>query len=65
MVVGLIAATRALSGRITEAQQAMAQLRELDPSIRISNLKDWLPIRRQEDFVIFSEGLRIAGMPEQ
>ncbi|MBS0239478.1 MAG: winged helix-turn-helix domain-containing protein [Proteobacteria bacterium] len=65
MVVGLIAATRALSGRITEAQQAMAQLRELDPSIRISNLKDWLPIRRQKDLAIFSDGLRVAGMPEQ
>ncbi len=64
MVIGLIAATRALSGRIGEAQQAMAQLRELDPSLRISNLKDWLSIRRQQDVDVFSEGLRIAGLPE-
>ncbi len=64
MVVALIAATRAHSGRISEAQQAMAQLRELDPTLRISNLKDWLPICRQEDFDVFSKGLRIAGMPE-
>ena len=65
MVAALIAATRAHSGRVSEAQQAMAELRELDPSIRISNLKDWLPIRRREHFDIFSKGLRIAGMPEQ
>ncbi|CCB66452.1 winged helix-turn-helix domain-containing protein [Hyphomicrobium sp. MC1] len=65
MVAALIAATRAHSGRINEAQQAMGELRELDPSIRISNLKDWLPIRRREDLAVFSEGLRLAGMPEQ
>ncbi len=65
MVVALIAATRALSGHIIEAQQAMTELRELDPSIRISNLRDWLPICRDEDLALFSKGLRIAGLPEQ
>ena len=42
----------------------MAQLRELNPSLRISNLKDWLPIRRAEDLATFADGLRRAGLPE-
>lgn len=64
MAVALIAATRALSGREDDARAAMDQLRELDGTIRISNLADWLPIRRREDLEIFAEGLRIAGLPE-
>lgn len=64
MAVALIAATRALSGREDDARAAMNQLRELDATIRISNLADWLPIRRREDLAIFAEGLRIAGLPE-
>ena len=65
MVVALVAATRALSGHPEEAQLAIKQFRQLDPTIRISNLQDWLPIRRREDLLIFSEGLRKAGLPEQ
>ena len=64
MVVGLIAATRALAGRQEEARRAMDQLRELDPTLRISSLKDWLPIRRPEHLSIFADGLRKAGLPE-
>ncbi len=64
VAVALIAATRALSGRKDEARVAMNQLRDLDTTIRISNLADWLPIRRSEDLAIFAEGLRIAGLPE-
>lgn len=64
MVVGIIAATRALGGRPEEARRAMDQLRELDPTLRISNLKDWLPIHRPEHLSVFAEGLRKAGLPE-
>jgi TolB-like protein len=64
MVVGLIAATRALSGRPDEARHAMDQLRELDPTLRVSNLRDWLPIHRPEDLSVFADGLRKAGLPE-
>lgn len=64
MVVALIAATRALSGRQAEAEDAMQQLRGLDPSMRISKIQDWLPIRRQEDLRIFANGLRRAGLPD-
>ncbi|HML29860.1 MAG TPA: winged helix-turn-helix domain-containing protein [Hyphomicrobium sp.] len=64
MAVALMAATRALLGREDDAREAMDQLRDLDATIRISNLADWLPIRRREDLAIFAQGLRIAGLPE-
>lgn len=60
----LMAASHALSGRMDKAKVAMQRLHELDPSLRISNLKDWLPIQRPEDFARFADGLRLAGLPE-
>jgi hypothetical protein len=47
-----------------EARQAMERLRQIDPALRISNLKDWFPIRRPEHFARWTEGLRKAGLPE-
>ena len=64
MVVGIIAASHALAGRTDEARRALHHLRQLDPALRISNLKDWLPIRRPEDLATFTDGLRRAGLPE-
>jgi hypothetical protein len=43
----------------------MARLRRIDPALRMSNLKDWFPIRRPEHFARWAEGLRSAGLPEQ
>jgi hypothetical protein len=38
---------------------------ELDPQMRIFNLKDRVGIfRRPEDFAKYAEGLRIAGLQE-
>jgi TolB-like protein len=62
--VALVAASHALSGRMDKAKLAMQRLRELDPSLRLSNLKDWLPIQRPEDFMRFADGLQLAGLPE-
>ena len=64
MVVGLIAASHALADRPDEAQRAMRHLRELDPTMRVSNLANWLPIRRPEDLATLADGLRKAGLPE-
>ncbi|MDX0618499.1 CadC-family transcriptional regulator [Sinorhizobium medicae] len=64
VAVALVAASHALAGRKEEARLAMRRLRALDPSLRVSNLRDWLPIQRQEDLARFADGLRIAGMPE-
>ncbi len=64
MVVGIIAASHALAGRTDEAWGAMHHLRQLDPTLRISNLRDWLLLRRPEDLATFADGLRRAGLPE-
>jgi tetratricopeptide (TPR) repeat protein len=58
------AASNALAGRIEDARHAMDQLRQIDPTLRISNLKDRHPIRRPADLARFVEGLRLAGLPE-
>jgi tetratricopeptide (TPR) repeat protein len=58
------AASNALAGRTKEAENAMKQLRLLDPTLRISNLLDRLPLRRPEDVAKVKEGMRRAGLPE-
>jgi TolB-like protein/predicted Zn-dependent protease len=64
MVVGIIAASHALAGRTDDARQAMRHLRQLDPTLRVSSLGEWLPIRRPQHLAIFADGLRKAGLPE-
>ncbi|WP_027133658.1 winged helix-turn-helix domain-containing tetratricopeptide repeat protein [Geminicoccus roseus] len=64
MVIGIIAASHALAGRSEEAERAMRRLRQLDPRLQVSDLRQWLPIRRSEDLAMLAEGLRRAGLPE-
>jgi hypothetical protein len=59
-----LAASCALSGRQVQAQKAMAHLRELDPALRLSDLKDDIPLRRPQDLEVMFDGLRRAGLPE-
>jgi TolB-like protein len=58
------AASAALAGQQTQALRAMSRLRQLDPKMRLSNLRGLFPIQRSEDFAKWSEGLRKAGLPE-
>jgi adenylate cyclase len=58
------AASGALAGKLTQAEKAMIRLRQLNPALRISNLKDMQPFRRPEHLTRLAEGLRIAGLPE-
>ena len=60
----IAAASNALAGRPAEAQKPMARLRELDPTLRVSNIKDWAAFRRPEDLAKLENGLRKAGLPE-
>jgi tetratricopeptide (TPR) repeat protein len=61
----IAAASNAMAGRPEEAQKAMARLRQLNPALRVSNLKDVRgPYRRAEDVSRYEEGLRQAGLPE-
>jgi adenylate cyclase len=48
-----------------EAQAACARLRQLDPLLRVSNLRDVIaPYRRPSDLAKWEVGLRKAGLPE-
>jgi TolB-like protein len=64
LAASLIAASHALAGRTDEARRAMDHLRELDPTLRIASLPDWLPIHRPQDLATLADGLRRAGLPE-
>jgi TolB-like protein/Tfp pilus assembly protein PilF len=58
------AASNALTGHVPEAQHAVARLLQLDPDLRVSNLKDLFPVRKGEDFARWADGMRRAGLPE-
>jgi len=61
----VVAVAYALSDRIVEAREAMTRLREIDPTLRLSNLAERMPpFRRPEDLAHYTEGLRKAGLPE-
>ncbi|MEH2498967.1 adenylate cyclase [Bradyrhizobium sp. AZCC 1678] len=59
------AASNAMAERPEQAHKAMARLRQLNPTLRISTLKDVRgPYRLAEDLSRLEEGLRRAGLPE-
>ena len=60
----IAAASNALAGRSTEAQKTIARLRQLYPTLRVSNVKEWAAFRRPEDLARLEEGLRKATLPE-
>jgi TolB-like protein len=64
MALAVIAAGRALAGRLAEARVAMDRLRELDPALCLAAVPTWLPFQRPEDAALFVAGLREAGLPE-
>jgi TolB-like protein len=64
MVIGISAASHALAGQREEAHRDMKHLRQLNPDLRVSNIKGWLPLRRSQDFAMFADGLRKAGLPD-
>jgi tetratricopeptide (TPR) repeat protein len=59
-----VAANNALAGRLKAAQKAIEALRSLNPSLRISNVEDLIPLRQPEHLARLAEGLRKAGLPE-
>src|SRR5262249_14741803 len=59
-----LAASSAMAGRLDQAQNAVARIRQLDPEYRIADLEDRAPFRRSEDLAKYTEGLRRAGLPE-
>ncbi len=59
-----IAASAALIGRQPEAGRAMTTLLQYDPGLRLAGLRYRFPMRRDQDFARWEEGLRLAGLPE-
>jgi TolB-like protein/class 3 adenylate cyclase len=57
-------ASAALLGRSGEAAKYLALLRQLDPGLVVSNLKERVNLRRPDDLARLAEGLRKAGLPE-
>jgi len=54
-----------MAGRPEQAHQAVARLRQVNPALRVSTLKNVLgPYRRAEDVSRYEHGLRQAGLPE-
>jgi tetratricopeptide (TPR) repeat protein len=60
----ILAASKALAGQLDEAREAIDRLLEIDPALRISNLKDRISPLQPEDFTKYADGLRKAGLPE-
>ena len=60
----IAAASNAMAGRLEQAQKSVSRMRQLNPALRISNLKDVLGPFRDEDIARYQDGLRRAGLPE-
>ena len=58
------AASHALAGRMERARNALLQLRQIDPKLRVSNLGDLTPLQRPKDVARYAEAMRKAGLPE-
>ncbi len=57
-------ACQAMSGRVEEAREACSRVMKMDPTQRISDIRDRQPLRRDADVAKLAEAFRIAGMPE-
>jgi tetratricopeptide (TPR) repeat protein len=61
----IAAASNAMAGRPEQAHKAVARLRQLNPTLRVSNLKDVLgPYQQAKHVEQYQEGLRRAGLPK-
>jgi len=54
----------AMAGRVEEARQAWAVVRQINPTQRISKFISRSRLRRPKDIQLYAEAFRIAGMPE-
>jgi tetratricopeptide (TPR) repeat protein len=62
--VRVAAASYALAGRPHDARRCITRVLQLDPELRISNLKDRIGPIRPEAFPGYVEAMRMAGLPE-
>jgi TolB-like protein len=57
-------ACHSIAGRIEVAKATWEAARRMDPTQRISDIRQRYPIRRDEDVAKLAEAFRLAGMPE-
>jgi TolB-like protein/tetratricopeptide (TPR) repeat protein len=50
------AVSNALAGDLVKAKKAMDRLRQADPTLRISNFTEWLPLREPQHVARYEEG---------
>jgi TolB-like protein/class 3 adenylate cyclase/tetratricopeptide (TPR) repeat protein len=62
--IRVAAAGNAAAGRLDHARKWITRALQLDPELRVSNLKDRVSWFRPEDFTKYVEALRKAGLPE-
>jgi hypothetical protein len=60
----LAAASAALAGRPDEARKATERLLQLNPTLHVAGAPSLQMIRRPEDLARWTNGLRLAGLPE-
>src|SRR5262249_7501749 len=60
----VLAASKALVGELEEGREVVGRLLNLDPGLRISNLKDRISPLTPVDFAKYADALRKAGVPE-
>ena len=61
----IVAASNALAGRLDQARVAMERLRQLDPDLRVSTLRDIQgPYRRTDDIARYEDAMHKAGLPD-
>jgi TolB-like protein/tetratricopeptide (TPR) repeat protein len=60
----MIVASAALAEVPERPETSVIRLRELEPTLRVSNLGNQIPYRRNEDLARLADGLRKAGLPE-
>jgi tetratricopeptide (TPR) repeat protein len=62
--IRIFAASCAMAGRQEDAEKAIARLRELNPTFRLSDVKDLYRASHPEDLARYEAALRKAGLPE-
>ena len=60
----IMMACHAMSGRVEEARKTCMLALQLDPTLRISRIKDVATFRRAEDIERLAQAYRIAGVPD-
>jgi TolB-like protein/class 3 adenylate cyclase/Tfp pilus assembly protein PilF len=60
----LAAAAEALAGNMDAAQKYRVRLQQLDPTLRLGNVRDKSSRYQPQHFAVYLEGLRKAGLPE-